>query len=154
MPEISEAQLQILSNAKDLLERLWSSPEHGKAVKKAVKSLYPDRSIPELDIPAAAEADLQGIMKPVVERVEDALGRIEKWETQQRESSEDKALRDQLSAAQNKFKLTDSAMEKVVARMKEKNNPDAESVAAWYVNQNPPARPITGPSFSPQSMNL
>jgi hypothetical protein len=154
MPEISQAELDLLQKSKKLLDQFWNDPEEGLAFKRKMKKFMPDASIPELEV-----AD--SVVKPLTEQLarqadeNKALReRLDGWEKKQKDSQEESDLAKSLETVKSKFHFTDEGMNKVIARMKEKSNPDAEAAAAWVASQEKKAAPIQGSGLSHTNLNL
>lgn len=154
MIEISEAELATKNRATALLDRMWNDPKTGMAFKKRVKELIPDAKIPELDIVESATAPLVAALDEQKAANKTLADRLDNWEKAQRDGKEESELQSQLDGIQKKYGFTADGMQKVVTRMKEKNNPDAEATAAWVAAQEKKARPITDSALMPAALNL
>lgn len=154
MPEISQVEFDILNRSKNLLDKFWNDPDEGMAFKEKVKKFIPDARIPELDILARERKAVDDRLTPVVEENKKLKERLDSWETAQKNRTEETELAQMLGEVKHKFKFTDEGMDKVVARMKEKNNPDAEAAAAWVASQEKKTRPLANSGISPSDMNL
>lgn len=159
--EVSKAMLERLQGTAKLTNEIWNDPVHGNTVKEIVKAKYPNANIPEVDTlntVRKAEAD---ILAKVEATKTETLSRIEAFEKAQKDRDEkesnSKAEREfasEIEVAKKKYQLTDEGMEKVIARMKAKNNPDVEAAAAWVTDNEPSKAPISSsgyvdPSFNP-----
>src|SRR5262249_55162173 len=60
----------------------------------------------------------------------------------------------EVESVKKKYKLTQEGMEKVFARMRDKNNPDVESAAAWVTDHEVKSAPVASSSYSPQNMDM
>src|SRR5574337_42132 len=155
MAEIEDDKQAQLQSAYDLMNSLYSDKDHGLAFKKMMKAKRPEANIPELDI-------IDTVTKPYDERMTALAEENKKLQTQMSEFLSKQQQRDDehqvqltLAQVQEKYKLTDDGMEKVVARMKEKNNPDAEAAAAFIVSQQPAPPPQkTGTNYFPGNLDL
>jgi hypothetical protein len=153
MPEISQEQLDALTRGQNLLNKMWNDPKTGMAFKKKVKEFVPDAKIPELDIVDGATAPIFAELEEQKKANKTLADRLDNWETSQKNSKEESELQTQLDAIRKQYSFTPEGMQKVVDRMKEKNNPDADAAAAWVAAQERKARPVT-PAFSKTDLNL
>ena len=154
MAEISDAELATLQRAKSLLDTLYSDGDMGMDFKRMLKKKFPDARIPELDIVDKERKAIDEKINPIAEENKKLKERLEKWETDQRNKEEEGALKATLSDVQKKYGFTEEGMQKVIARMKDKNNPDAESAAAFIKSQEPKPQTIKSSNYLPQDMNL
>jgi uncharacterized protein (DUF885 family) len=151
MPEITDAQKAEYDRALAALNQMWAHPEHGLAVKKAYKALYPTASIPEVDAPEI-------VLKPALEEVAavktavtsltERLDAMQVDRTNERESA---TLASSIDAAVKRYNFTPEGKATLIEQMKERQNPDAMSVAAWIASEIPRPAPATSSSFAPQS---
>lgn len=148
--EITKAQLDTFQRGMALLDKLWPDMDF----KRMVKAKQPDIQIPELDIVDQAT-------KPVNEKMAaleaDNKKLREDWEADRKSRQDERAMidfRSELTAAQKKFGLTDEGLQKVVDRMKDKNNPDVEAAAAYVLSQQPKPEPVAPSGLAPESFNL
>jgi hypothetical protein len=153
MPEISDTELVVLQRGKQLLDRLWNDPEEGMAFKEKVRKIIPNASIPELDIVKTATKPLTERLSRQEEENKALKDRLDKWEQRSKDSDEETKISQMLEEVRSKFHFTDAGMEKVVSRMREKSNPDAEAAAAWVASQEKKAKPITT-GISSSNLNL
>lgn len=159
--EVSRARLSLLEGVAKLKEELWNDPKHGMTIKKIVKEKYPDANLPEVDADATVRKAENDILSKVEEANKANIARIEAFEKSQKdredkdaEKTATKNFESDVEATKKKYQLTPEGMEKVFARMKEKNNPDVEAAAAWVTDHEQKASPVTNSSYAPQDMNL
>jgi hypothetical protein len=153
MPEITDAQKAEYDRALSALNAMWAHPEHGIAVKRAYKAIHPQASIPEVDAPEL-------VVKPVLEEVEtiktgltSLTERLDAMQVEKTNEQESSRLANGIDAAVVKYRLTPEGRATLIDQMKERQNPDAEAVAAWMVSEIPePARANTS-SFAPQTFS-
>lgn len=159
--EVSKSLLNQLQGTAKVANALWNDEKIGMATKERAKELFPNAVIPEVDaIRTARKSETEIISR--VEAKEKALeDRISAFEKSQKERDEKdlnaKAEREfaaDVEGTKKKYQLTAEGMEKVFARMKEKNNPDVEAAAAWVTDHEPKQSPITNSSYSPQNMDV
>ena len=154
MPEVSEHELAVLRRAEGLLNNMISDPKEGLNVKRKIKALIPDAKFPELDVIDTVTQPFQARLAEQ-EKVNKSLAdRLDAWETAQTNSKEESALQAQLDSVKKAYSFTSDGMQKVIERMKEKNNPDAESAAAWVARQERKASPVTNSALMPSALNL
>jgi hypothetical protein len=107
-----------------------------------------------LDIVANVTAPLVAEIEEQKKANKSLADRLDSWETNQKNGKEEAELQGQLDSLKKTYSFTPEGMQRVVDRMKEKNNPDAESAAAWVLAQEKKARPITDSALLPQALNL
>src|SRR5208282_1740778 len=154
MAEVDDNELAELRKAHGLLDKLYRSKDNGMAFKKLMKAEMPEAHIPELDI-------LESVRKPYDDKLSAMEAENKKlreeWDADRKARSDkenETEVRMTLDQVQKKYNLTDDGMAKVVDRMRTKNNPDAESAAAFIVSQQPAPSPSKAPSYLPSDLNL
>ncbi len=159
--EISKAKLALLEGQSKLNQELWNDPKYGLQIKEMVKDKYPHANIPELDAFKAVKESESQILSKVAEKekaVDEKIAAFEKtWQERDEKVASEKQEREfasEVEATKKKYQLSAEGMEKVFARMKEKNNPDVEAAAAWVTDHQVAAKPVDSNNFSPQDMNL
>lgn len=154
MPEISQSELETLRRSEALLNKMWNDPKEGLNFKRKVKEYAPDARIPELDMIQAAAQPFEEKFTKQAEEIKTMRERLEAREKKEKDDKEESELEASLARVKSQFKFTDEGLEKVIARMKEKNNPDAEAAAAWVAAQERKAKPISGSNIGPSALNL
>lgn len=154
MPEISENELALHGKYQHLYNKLWNDPKEGLNFKRKVKELMPDAQIPELDMIDTTVKPFEEKMGKISEENKLLRDRLDAIETSKQNEKEESALVKSLDSARKKFHLTDDGFDKAIARMKEMNNPDAESAAAWVASQEKKAKAVSASSFAPSALNL
>lgn len=159
--EVSRSLLNQLQGTAKVANTLWNDEKVGMANKERTKELFPNAVIPEVDAARTVRKSESDILAKVDAAKRETISRIEAFEKSQKERDEKdanaKAERDFLvdvEGTKKKYQLTTEGMEKVFARMKEKNNPDVEAAAAWVTDHEPKQSPLTNSSYSPQSMDV
>jgi hypothetical protein len=159
--EVSKSLLSNLQGTAKIANALWNDEKVGMLVKERTKELLPNSNIPEVDAARTARKSETEILSKVEAKEKALEDRISAFEKSQRERDEKdinaKAERDfanDVEGTKKKYQLTAEGMEKVFARMKEKNNPDVESAAAWVTDHEPKQSPLTSSSYSPASMDV
>jgi hypothetical protein len=151
MPEITDAQKAEYDRALAALNAMWASPEHGLAVKRAYKAIYPSASIPEVDSPALVVAPVVEKVSQVEAAVTSLAERLDAMQLDSTNARENARLGSSIDRAVQKYRLTDEGRATLIEQMKERQNPDAESVAAWMVSEIARPAPATTSAFAPQS---
>ena len=159
--EVSRALLNNLQGTAKLANTLWNDEKIGMTLKERAKELLPNSVIPEVDAMRNVRKSETEILSKVEAKEKALEDRISAFEKAQKERDEKdasaKAERDfanDVEATKKKYQLTAEGMEKVFARMKEKNNPDVEAAAAWVTDHEPKQSPLTSSSYSPQSLDV
>jgi hypothetical protein len=143
-----------LQRARDLINKLWADPDVGSKVRAKAKEIFPDIKIPEDDI-GPAIAPLREENKKLSEKLEAIIAERAAEKKAREEADQTSAMERALAKAREKYALTDEGFNKMVERMKEtKNFTDAEAAAAWVTDHEPVKKPISGPSWQPQSLDL
>ncbi len=154
MAEISDAELAVQRRAVALLDKMITDPKDGLSMKRKIKELVPDAKFPELDIIDTTTAPLIAALDEQKKTSKTLADRLDSWEKSQKDSREEGELQSQLDHIRKQYSFTTEGMQKVIDRMKEKNNPDADSAAAWVAAQERKARPVTDSALLPQALNL
>lgn len=136
MPEISQADFDLLRGAKGLLDTIYDDPDHGMAVKQAVRKHRPGVAIPALDA--------QDAIKPFAEKF-DAVGaavaklneRLDNEKLERDQATAADALARQMARARDTFRLTDEGVEGMTTLMREKGIVDPVDAAQLYVARQP-----------------
>ena len=158
--EISKSKLDLLNGVSTLNNALWNDPKVGMVMKERTKELYPNANIPEVDAVVSARKVEHELLTKVEAKEKAIEDRIAAFEAKQLATDEaaknaqaEKTFSAEIDATKKKYNLTAEGMEKVFARMKEKNNPDVESAAAWVTDHEVKA-PVQNSNHSPSNMNL
>lgn len=156
--EVSASRLSLLEKVEQLSNGLFNDPKHGMMVKAAFKDKYPDAVLPEVDAFRAAQAVKQEVLGVVDDRLKglsDVMTKFMDEQKLEREKAsgerEEKQFGRAIRDAQKKYHLTDAGMQAAFDRMKEQNNPDVESAAAWVASNVTKAEPISGSGYSPHN---
>lgn len=159
--EISKSRLSALEGSSKLINDLWNDPKLGMKVKAITKEKFPNSNIPELDAVNEVHTTEERILTAVKAEKKTLEDRITAFEKNQQERDEKEAnsraessFAADVEATKKKYQLSPEGMEKVFARMKEKNNPDVEAAAAWVTDHQAPAKPLDQPGYGSQSMDF
>lgn len=138
---------------KESVNLLWSHPELGPQVRRALKEKFPDIQTPE-DAAEPAIAPLRAQIEALQAQLKESAEASAKEKADRDQASAQLNLNTMIENARNKFQLSGDGFDKMIERMKETGNySDAEAAAAWVVQQTPtPAAP--GPYLGPQNLNL
>lgn len=145
MPEITAQQEAEYKRALEALNAMWADPEHGINVKRAYKKLNPTAHIPDIDDPQLAIQPVKGEVDEVKGQVSALTERLDKMLLDRNNESEERKLTGSIDQAVTKYRLTPEGRNTLLEQMRERQNPDAEAVAAWMVSEIPrPAAAISG----------
>lgn len=149
------AKLQKLANSGEIAEKIWNDPEHGMKLKALVKEALPDSNIPELEVLNQTNR----VREEAFARVDAMAAEITKLKEANKARDDQAAIdreefkfSEKLEAVRKSKNFTEAGMQKVLDRMKEHNNPDVESAAAWVLSQEP--KIPTQPNHAPQTMDV
>lgn len=155
MPEISQAQLELLTRAKAVLDKAWDDKTVGRAVQKHAKELYPDVHIPALDLIEPAMEPFRLQLSAAEERADKLSKQLEAWEQKAKDADDSASMKTLLDAARAKFNLTDEGVSMMVEHMKTTGNyTDAMGAAAFVASQAPKPSQQTSPGWAPQAADL
>lgn len=159
--EIPKSRLDLLERVGALANDLWNDEKVGMTLKERVKEKNPSANIPEVVVAQStrrAEQELLARVEAKEKAVEDRIAAFEKAQKERDEkdveATASRVFESEVEAGKKKYHLTSEGVEKVFARMKEKNNPDFEAAAAWVTDHEVKATPITSSNYSPQNMDL
>lgn len=158
--EVSKSRLLALENVNQLKEALWNDPTTGPKIKELVKDKFPQADIPEVDIIRNTRKMEAEVLTKVAEKekaVDEKISAFEKkWADRDEaaaKAKEEKEFESEVAAVKKKYQLTSEGMEKVFARMRDKNNPDVEAAAAWVTDHEVKA-PTQQSNYAPDTMDL
>lgn len=150
--QLSKTEYATLQNAASFLkEGLWNNKDIGLKVKQLAKEKFKDVNIPELESEERLEAQKAAFKEELAtERKErEALkADLEADKKARQEKDDNLSFMEQYNKTKKDYNFTDEGMEKVMARMKEKNNPDIEAAAAFVARQEP-STPVSSSNYSP-----
>ena len=151
-----------------LLDRMLGHPVHAPMAETIIKDLNPAAVFPAR---AAREAIVNPLMGAVDQKATELKAEIEaeraeraalqaKWdarearEAEQAQKAQEAALTDRISDIQTKRGFSDETMQKVLERMREQNNPDVESAAAFVAESIPKPLPTSGHDYLPSTVDV
>lgn len=149
--QFSKAEASTLQNAASFLKEIWNDKDIGLKVKQRAKEKFKDVAIPELESEERLEAQRSAFEEKLAEerKEREALKADVEADKKARAEKEDNvSFMEAYHQVQKDYSFTEEGMQKVMTRMKEKNNPDIESAAAWVAKQEP-SKPIASSSYSP-----
>lgn len=159
--EIAQSEYDTLNNVKKMVDTLWNDPDKGIIVKELVKDKFPQTNIPEVDalrLAKRARDDAsktwEDDKKSLLERIEKSEALIKERDDAYKQREEEAKFQSEVEQVRKKHSLTPEGMEKVFARMKEKNNPDIESAAAYVISQEPKQNPVNSNVFTPSTIDM
>jgi predicted trehalose synthase len=159
--EVSKSLLNQLQGTAKVANALWNDDKVGMINKERTKELFPNATIPEVDAFRTVKKSETEILAKVEAKEKALEDRISAFERTQKERDEkdaslkaEREFANDVESTKKKYQLTAEGMEKVFARMKEKNNPDVEAAAAWVTDHEPKQSPLINSSYSPQSMDV
>lgn len=150
---ISKAAHETLTAIKALMDKAWDSKDTGSQLRKLLKQVDPTLKVPE-DIADSVIAPVKGEIDETRKEVKGMAERLDKFLAESKDKDDTASLRKDLATAQKRFGLDDEGLTKVMQRMKEKNNPDVESAAAWVASQAPKPQPISDHGITSLSADL
>ena len=152
--EVEESEVAALNQARNLFDTLLQDKDIGLSLKRKVKEKIPTARFNDLEIVDTVTKPYDEKISALTENNKKLEERLNKWEQDKLNAAEESELNGQLDAVRSKFKFTDEGMKKVIARMTEKKNPDAESAAAWVLSQEPKNEPVKPSSMFGGKANL
>jgi hypothetical protein len=151
-----------------LIDRMLGDPAVAPQAEDLIKRVNPNAVFP-------ARASREALMAPVNEAVEkvraDTDARVkaaeesaaaiqarldarEAREAEAAAAAETNALQTRLTEIQSRRGFSEETMQKVLARMREQNNPDVDAAAAWVAEGIPKPLPASGYDFLPSQVDV
>lgn len=153
--EIPRAELDTLRRVHSLLDKMWTHPERAMEVKRLAREIEPSLKVPELDIVSQVDAAHQAKLKEIADKNSELTDRLDKLQKELTDERDEGKLRASFDKVKRDYSLTDQGFNEVIDLMKDRQLADAEAAAAlWSRSQPPPARPVSAPTYLPQSMDL
>lgn len=141
-----------------LLDRLLGDPRTAEEAERLIATVNPDAKFPHRE---QREALLAPALKRLDEESKKRQALEEKWadrEKTEREAAEkqqENALAARLDAVRDRRGFSEEAMQKLMQRMRDQNNPDVDAAAAWVAEQSPRPGPQVGQNdFLPRSVDV
>lgn len=160
--EIPKSRLALLEGVNKMTNDLWNDDKIGMALKERWKEKHPEANIPEVVVAQSTRKVEQELLAKVEAKEKAVDDKISAWEKKYQDKEEaetnkkaEEKFASEVDETKKKYQLTAEGMEKVFARMKEKNNPDVEAAAAWVTDHEIKAKPVSNSSaYTPSDMNL
>lgn len=152
MPEISEQQLQVLTNGMKLLEEMSTRPDTRRAFEKMVKTIKPEIETTE-DIAAAAAAPYVEQLEATNKKLDDFLAAQAEAKTTQEQADADRAR----DAAFDRLKAqgyTEDGLTQIKAMMVDRKIADPEAAAALFDRLHPAPEPGQTSPWEPNYLNI
>lgn len=143
-------------NAAALLERMLVDPRTAPDAERLVSQLNPQAQFPN-------RQQREAVLAPVMSELEKERARVgaleAKWAAREeaeaaREAKRaEDALVSRMESVKRQRGLSDEAMDRVMQRMRENNNPDVEAAAAWVAESAPKPPPVSGYDYLPATVD-
>jgi hypothetical protein len=146
---ISKQEYATLTGTFNLLDAAWKNKENGSAFRRALKAANPAARIPEEDADAVAAPVLSELEK-LKEENKKLLERMDAKDKAETDGKVEADMRAAIAQVRKDYNFDDEGMEKVFARMREKQNPDVEAAAAYIAKTLPKPQTVKEPGFAPQ----
>lgn len=149
---MSSEEANALRSAHMLLNKLYNHPDKSMDFKHLLRET--GHKVPELDV-------VDQVVKPRDEKLsslESEMKKLREERDAERKAAKDKQdeddLRGTLDSVRKEYGFDEEKMSKVMSRMKEKNNMDAEAAAAWVASKEPkPKLSTASHNFGPSSFD-
>jgi hypothetical protein len=166
--QVPRAQAELWQRSAALLDRMLGDPVDAPTVEAVIAKHNPQATFP-------AKAAREAIVTPLMGEVEktrvalearleaeataraELQARLDARDTREAEAAQrdhDAALTRQIEQIKAKRGFSDEAMDRVLARMRETNNPDVDSAAAWVAETIPKPLPVTGHDYLPSQVDV
>lgn len=152
--EVQKESLDALNQTRQLFDTLLNDGEFGMALKRKVKEKIPAARFNDLEIVDTVTKPYDEKISRLSEENKKLEERLNRWEEKELNAAEEGELNKELDRVRKTYNFTDDGMKKVISRMTEKKNPDAESAAAWVLSQEPKTAPVTPSSLFGGKSNL
>lgn len=153
---VPTADWELASRAHSLLNTLLTRPDTAPSVEDAIAKANPSAKFPGREAREAQYAPvLSEIEKERGERVklQERLDARDVAEAEAKQKHQEDDLLARMSSIKSKRGFSDEMMDKVVARMRDKNNPDIDAAAAWVSESVPKPGPVVGHDFLPSTVD-
>ena len=166
--QVLRSQADLWQRSTALLDRMLGDPVDAPAVEAIIAKHNPQAQFPARAAREAITTPLMGEVDKV--RAETAAqletertartelqARLDKREADElaaAQRAQDSALTDQINAIKTRRGFSDETMERVLNRMRETNNPDVDSAAAWVAESIPKPLPATGHDYLPSQVDV
>jgi hypothetical protein len=147
---------EIAQQSVNLLNQLLGDPRTAPDAEKLIQTINPKAEFPY-------RQQREAVLQPVMSELEKERARVaaleEKWNAREAAEAarETKRQEDELLARMEQVKskrgFSDDAMQRVMDRMRQNNNPDVEAAAAWVAESAPKAPPASGYDYLPNTVD-
>jgi hypothetical protein len=147
----------IAMRSRNLLNSLLSNPKHAPALEAMVAEENPEAKFPKRAEREAMYAPIRSELEAEREArkaLEARLQAREEAEAAAERKSQENALLDKMNSIRAKRGFSDETMDRVVARMREQNNPDIDAAAAWVSETLPKPAPAVGYDYLPSTVDV
>jgi hypothetical protein len=165
---MSREQADLMQRAAGLVDRMLGDPSVAPQAEEIIKKVNPNAVFPNR---ASREALLAPVNEMVTQVRTETAAQIEaanaraaaieaKWAAREEKESaaaaaaEQAALEQRVLAIQTKRGFSQETMDKVLARMRDQNNPDVESAAAFVAESIPKPLPASGHDYLPSQVDV
>jgi len=153
---VTREQFDIGSRAAHLLNQMLGNPKHAPAAEAIIADLNPNAKFPGRAVREAAYAPVNAALeeeRAARKKLEDRLNAREAADQAAADARAEADIESRITAVKRQHGFSDEAMEKVIGRMRERNNPDIESAAAFVANTMPRATPAIGNDGLPRNVD-
>jgi hypothetical protein len=140
-----------------LLDRLLGDPRTAAQAEELIATVNPEAKFPHRE---QREALLAPALKALDEEAKKRQALEDKWtarekaEQEAHEKAQETDLGKRLDAVRDKRGFSEDAMQKLMQRMRDQNNPDVDAAAAWVAEQSPRPGPQVGVNdFLPRTID-
>lgn len=166
--QVNRRDLELWQKSTALLDRMLGHPVHAPTAETIIKDLNPDAVFPGRAAREAITTPLMGEVEKVRtetaaqlaaadERATALQTRLDARDARELEvatKAQETALTNRLTEIQAKRGFSDETMQKVLERMRENNNPDVDSAAAWVAETIPKPFPTSGHDYLPSTVDV
>lgn len=153
---ISRTDYDIGYRSTALLQKLLNNPKHAPKIEEAIAEVNPQATFPGRDAREAAMAPFKAELeseRTKREALEARLNARDEKDAADIQTRQESDLLAKMTAIRSKRGFSDDMMDKVVARMREQNNPDIDAAAAYIAESIPRSAPIAGHDYLPSTVD-
>lgn len=154
---VSRGQYDLASRSAELLSKMLGDPRTAAQAEELVSRINPAATFPQRDMrnailqPVEARLEAEQAARKVLE---DRLNAREAKEAEAATLADQNAMMSRINAVKAKRGFSDEAMEQVIQRMRDNNNPDVEAAAAYVADSLPKPGPATGHDYLGGSVDV
>ena len=153
---VDRGQFDIGQRATNLLNAMLGHPKHAAAAEAIIQELNPNAKFPGRAVREAAYAPVNAALeeeRAARLKLEERLNAREKADQEAADKRAEADIEARIEGVKRQHGFSDEAMEKVIGRMREKNNPDIEAAAAYVAGTMPRATPAIGNDGLPRNVD-